>query len=31
MREKLETLQLPQLEEMAKAQGIKGAATMRKA
>ena len=31
MREKLETLQLPQLKEMAKAQGIKGAATMRKA
>lgn len=31
MREKLQTLPLVQLKEMAKAQGIKGAATMRKA
>lgn len=31
MREKLQTLSLPQLKEMAKAQGIKGCTTMRKA
>ena len=31
MREKLQTLPLTQLKEMAKAQGVKGAATMRKA
>lgn len=31
MREKLQTLPLPQLKELAKAQGVKGSATMRKA